>query len=322
MQGLRILPGDVVAARQRIAGAVWATPLLPEPGLAGSHGAPVWLKLECWQRTGSFKVRGAMNAVRLLDGESLRRGVLAVSAGNHAQGVALAAQEAGASALIVMPETASRVKVEAVRQLGAEVRLIGRDYDEAEAAWPAVAEETGRTLIHPFMDPGVIAGQGTVGLEIALERPSLRQVLIPAGGGGLSVGSAIALKALMPDVRVYGVQTEASAPLVASYKAGRHVAVTYGPSIADGLHGDTTDEMVELALSHLDGVFEVSEAAVRRAMRYLFRTQRIVAEGSGAVGVAALLEGIAPAGETAVVVSGRNIAPELYQSILAEEGTA
>lgn len=318
---MQIVPGDVVQALGRIRGSVWPTPLLPEPGLASSHGAPVWLKLECWQRTGSFKVRGAMNAIALLDDESRRRGVLAVSAGNHAQGVALAAREAGISALIVMPRNASRVKVTAVRQLGAEVRLIGEDYDQAEAAWPAVAEETGRSLIHPFMDPAVIAGQGTVGLEIALERPTLRQVLIPTGGGGLAIGSALALKALMPDVRVYGVQTETSAPLVASFRAGRHVAVRYGPSIADGLHGDTSDEMVRLALDHLDGVLEVTEAAVRRAMRFLFREQRIVTEGSAAVGVAALLEGLAPEGETAIVVSGRNIAPELFQSVLAEETT-
>ncbi len=319
---MRIVPADVIAARQRIAASIWPTPLMPEPGLARSHGAPVWLKLECWQRTGSFKVRGAMHAISRLDQDARRRGVLAVSAGNHAQGLALAAREAGISALIVMPETASRVKIEGVRKLGADVRLIGKDYDEAEAAWPAVAQETGRTLVHPFMNPAVIAGQGTVGLEIALERPSLAQVLIPAGGGGLSVGSAIALKALMPQVRVYGVQTEASAPLVASYKAGRHVAVTYGPSIADGLHGDTTPEMVDLVLEHLDGVLEVTEAAVRRAMRYLFREHRIVAEGSAAVGVAALLEGLASQGETAVVISGRNIAPELFQSILAEEAMA
>jgi len=322
VQGLQIVPADVIAARQRIEGRVWPTPLMPEPGLAERHGAPVRLKLECWQRTGSFKVRGAMNAIALLGDAARRRGVLAVSAGNHAQGVALAAREAGISALIVMPRTASRVKVEAVRQLGAEVRLLGEDYDEAEAAWPAVAEETGRTLIHPFMDPAVIAGQGTVGLEIALEGPAPRHVLIPAGGGGLAVGSAVALKALLPGVKVYGVQTEASAPLVASYKAGRHVAVTYGPSIADGLHGDTTDEMVELAVRHLDGVLEVSEAAARRAMRYLFREQRIVAEGSGAVGVAAVLEGLAPDGETAVVVSGRNVAPELFQSVMSEEAMA
>jgi threonine dehydratase len=322
VQGLRIVPADIIAAERRIGPSVWPTPLMPDAALEARQGAPVWLKLECWQRTGSFKVRGASNAMRLLGDEDRRRGVLAVSAGNHAQGVALAAREAGVSALIVMPETASRVKIEAVRQLGAEVRLLGRDYDEAEAAWPAVAQETGRALVHPFMDPAVIAGQGTVGLEIALERPGVRQVLIPAGGGGLSVGSAIALKALLPEVRVYGVQTEASPPLVASYKAGRHVAVTYGPSIADGLHGDTTSEMVDLALRHVDGVLEVTEASTRRAMRYLFRTHRIVAEGSAAVGVAALLDGLAPDGETAVVVTGRNIAPELFQSVLAEEVTA
>jgi len=214
---LEISARDVLAAHRRIAGRIWPTPLMPAD-IGG--GRPVHLKLECWQRTGSFKVRGAMNAMSLLDGEGRRRGVIAVSAGNHAQGVALAAAEAGTSALIVMPENASRVKVEAVRALGAEVRLVGRDYDEAELALPTVQAETGRALVHPFADPAVVAGQGTVGLEIALERPTVRQVVIPVGGGGLAVGSAIALKALLPGVRVYGVQTEASAPVVASYRAG------------------------------------------------------------------------------------------------------
>jgi len=315
---LEIALTDVLAARQRIAGGVWPTPLLPDAGLAERQGAGVWLKLECWQRTGSFKVRGAINAIAQLGDDARRRGVLAASAGNHAQGVALAAREAGVSALLVMPRTASRVKVEAVRRLGAQVRLIGEDYDAAEAACPAVAAETGRTVVHPFADGAVIAGQGTVGLEIALAQQAIDVVLIPMGGGGLAVGSAIALKALLPGVRVYGVQTETSAPFVASYHAGRHVPVTFEPSIADGLHGDTTDEMVDLALRHLDGVFAVSEAAVRRAMRYLYREQRIVVEGSGAVGVAAVLEGMAPPGRTAIVVSGRNIAPELFLTVLEE----
>lgn len=314
---LEISARDVLAAHRRIAGRIWPTPLMPAD-IGG--GRPVHLKLECWQRTGSFKVRGAMNAMSLLDGEGRRRGVIAVSAGNHAQGVALAAAEAGTSALIVMPENASRVKVEAVRALGAEVRLVGRDYDEAELALPTVQAETGRALVHPFADPAVVAGQGTVGLEIALERPTVRQVVIPVGGGGLAVGSAVALKALLPGVRVYGVQTEASAPVVASYRAGRHVRVAYGPSLADGLWGDTTDEMVEMCLAHLDGVLEVTEAAVARAMRQLFREQRVVAEGSGAAALAALREGLLPSDvETAAVITGRNVAPELFERVLGGE---
>ncbi len=314
---------DVVRARTRIRGHVWPTPLVEEPALASARGQAVHLKMECWQRTGSFKVRGAFCKMLSLSTAERRRGVIAVSAGNHAQGVALAARELGVHAQIVMPETASRVKVDAVRSLGAEVVLRGGDYDEAEAALRELLEESGRTLVHPFEDPLVIAGQGTVGLEIALSGADVDVVLIPAGGGGLAVGSAVALKTLRPGVRVFGVQSEASAPLVAAYRAGRHVPVAYGPSLADGLHGDTSDAMVELALRHLDGVLTVSESAIARAMRYLYEEQRVVVEGSAAASVAALLEGIAPEGAAVAVLSGRNVAPELFSRVLAGmEGVA
>lgn len=309
---------DIVRARTRIRGSVWPTALLEEPGLSARRGRPVHLKMECWQRTGSFKVRGAFHKMLGLDTQERQRGVIASSAGNHAQGVALAARELGMDALIVMPEGASRVKVDAVRGLGAEVLLRGSSYEEAETACHEIWQERGRTLVHPFEDPDVIAGQGTVGLEIALSSAEVDIVLVPIGGGGLAVGSAIALKTLRPGVRVFGVQSEASMPLVASYAAGRHVEVEYGPSLADGLHGDTTDGMVALCLEHLDGMLAVSEAAIRRAMRYLFEQQRVVAEGSAVVGIAALLEGSVPPGAAVAVVTGRNVAPEVFSRALAD----
>lgn len=308
---------DVVRARARIRAHVWPTPLVEDPELSRRRGKPVQLKMECWQRMGSFKVRGAFYRMLSLSTAERQRGVIAASAGNHAQGVALAAREIGVDALLVMPESASRVKVDAVRQLGAEVVLRGKDYDEAEAACKEILQETGRTLVHPFEDPYVIAGQGTVGLEIALSVADIDIVLVPAGGGGLAVGSAIALKTLRPGVRVYGVQSEASAPLVASQRAGHRVRVEYGPSLADGLHGDTTDVMVGLALQHLDGVLMVTEAAIARAMRYLYEQQRVIVEGAAAVSVAALLEGVAPEGAAVAVLSGRNVAPELFSRILS-----
>lgn len=314
---LEIEMRDVVRARARIRGHVWPTPLLDDRELSRRRGAPVHLKMECWQRTGSFKVRGAFHRMLHLTPEERLRGVIAVSAGNHAQGVALAARELGVSALVVMPESASRVKVEAVRALGGEVLLRGEDYDAADRACAEILEDSGRTLVHPFEDPLVIAGQGTVGLEVALSAADAEIVLVPAGGGGLAVGSAIALKTLRPGVKVYGVQSEASAPLVAAHRAGRRVPVQYGPSLADGLHGDTTDAMVELALRHLDGMLVVSEEAIARAMRYLFDQQRIVVEGSAAVGVAALLEGAAPEGAAVAVLTGRNVAPEAFLRIAA-----
>ncbi len=313
---------DVVRARARIRGHIFATPLVEDFVLSAQRGALVQLKMECWQRTGSFKVRGAFHRMLNLTLDERQRGVVAVSAGNHALGVALAARELGVEALIVMPETASRVKIEGVRQFGAEVLLRGEDYDAAERALPQIVEESGRTLVHPFEDPLVIAGQGTVGLEIALSGADIDIVLVPAGGGGLAVGSAIALKTLRPGVRVYGVQSEASAPLVAAFGAGHRVPVTFGPSLADGLHGDTTDPMIELALAHLDGVLEVSEAGIARAMRYLYEQQRVVVEGSAAASVAAILEGVAPKGAAVAVLTGRNVAPELFSRIVAGDEAA
>lgn len=300
---------DILAARRALQGRVRETPIVDDAVLSEVRGAPVRLKLECWQATGSFKIRGALNRVLSLTAEERARGLLAVSAGNHALGVAAAAAELGLDLLVVMPRHAPAVKAEGVRRLGARVELLGETYDEADAAARDLLAQTGRTLVHAFEDPRVIAGQGTVGLEIALQGPAPDVVLVPAGGGGLIVGTAIAVKALMPGTRVVGVQSEASAPLVAAFAAGRHVAVAYASSIADGLFGDTTPAMVDLALRHVDAFVAVSEAAIRRAIAHLLLRQRLVVEGSGAVGVAALMEGLVEPGSAVAVLTGSNIDP-------------
>lgn len=317
---MEITLGDIVRAAERIRGSIWQTPLVEDAALSARLGARVWLKLECWQRTGSFKVRGAFSRMRALTSSEAAEGLLAVSAGNHAQGAALAAREMGLDLLVVMPRTAPRVKREAVLRLGAQVELVGESYDEAEEGAREIALRTGRLPIHPFQDPLVIAGQGTVGLEIALGVSDPGSVLIPVGGGGLAVGSAVAIRALSPQAKVYGVQSEMSAPVVAGYRAGHHVGVAFGPSIADGLHGDTTPEMVDLAIRHLHGMISVSEEGIHRAMRHLYREHRVVAEGSGAAAVAAVLEDSAPKGPLTIVITGRNVDPETFTSVLTEGG--
>jgi threonine dehydratase len=312
---------DILLAHRQLRGRVRETPLSPEPVLSEARGAPVRLKLECWQVTGSFKYRGALSRVLALTPEERDRGLLAVSAGNHALGVAAAAGELGLDLLVVMPRHAPAVKVAGVERLGARVELRGENYDEAEAAARIRLAESGRTLVHPFEDRLVIAGQGTVGLEIALEGPPPDVVVVPAGGGGLIVGTAIAVKTLLPGTRVVGVQSEASAPLVAGFAAGRHVPVEYAPSIADGLFGDTTPAMIDLAVRHVDAFVAVSEAAIRRAIGHLFRAQRLVVEGSGAVAVAALMEGLVEPGSAVAVVTGSNIDPAPFLDIVSGGAT-
>lgn len=307
---------DILAAHRKLRGRVRETPLVPDPILSEARGAAVRLKLECWQVTGSFKYRGALSRVLALTPGERARGLLAVSAGNHALGVATAAAELGLDLLVVMPRHAPAVKVAGVRRLGARVELLGENYDEAEEAARALLAESGRSLVHPFEDPLVIAGQGTVGVEIAMQGDPPDLVVVPAGGGGLVAGTAVAVKALLPGTRVVGVQSEASAPLVAGFAAGRHVAVEYAPSIADGLFGDTTPAMVDLALRHVDALVAVPEAAIRRAIDHLFRAHRLVVEGSGAVGVAALMAGMVEAGSAVAVITGSNIDPEPFLAIV------
>ena len=302
---------DIVRAEEEIGALVRHTPMLSAGELSRRFGSPVTLKAECLQRTGSFKVRGASNAIAGLSAGQLAAGVCAASAGNHAQAVALAARRRGASAEVFMPASAPLAKVAAVRALGATVRLVEGAYDEAARAAQDHSADTGMALIHPFDDPAVVAGQGTVGLEIAADRAATRLIVVPLGGGGLAAGIAIAAADRLPGVRVVGVQSEACAPYPASLAAHRPIGARDGSTICDGIAvkrpGELTLPLVE---RHLDQVVTVSDDEVAEAMVLLLERSKLVVEGAGAVGVAAILHRkVQPPvdGETCVVLSGGNV---------------
>ncbi|MEJ8543744.1 threonine ammonia-lyase [Brevibacillus borstelensis] len=301
---------DIVKAHKDLQGKVTKTQLLRSDALSGAAGADVWLKLECLQKTGSFKVRGALNKIASLSEVELAKGVITASAGNHAQGVAYAASLKGVSALIVVPKTAPETKKAGIKKYGAELVVYGDNYDEAEAHAYRLAEETGRTFVHAFEDDQIIAGQGTVGLEALLEEPDFDMIVVPAGGGGLICGIATAAKSINPSIKVIGIQTHASPPWYYSFRAGRLVDVEYSDSLADGLHGGITQGNLELALKIVDDILLVEEEHVAQAMHWLAKEHHLMVEGSGAVGVAALLQGAVPgiAGKKVLtIVSGSNV---------------
>jgi threonine dehydratase len=317
---------DVEGAARLIAGRVRETPLLPSGELSRRVGARVLLKAENLQVTGSFKARGATNVIWRLSEEALRDGVVAPSAGNHAQAVACAARDAGAEAVLVMPEEAPLAKVAAVRRYGGEVRLHGGTYDDAKAEALRLSEEEGRTLVQAFDAPEVVAGQGTVGLEVAERAPDVRLVVLPLGGGGLAAGTAIAVKARLPEARVVGVQAEACAPYIDSLAAHRPIGARSANTICDGIAvkrpGDFTLPLVE---RYVDDVVTVSDDEVAQAMVLLLERSKLVVEGAGAVAVAALLQGRVepPAeGEVCAVLSGGNVDASLLSECIRLGETA
>jgi len=275
MEPLDVTLADVVAASRRIGPHLSPTPVVRSPWLSEVTGAEVHLKLETLQATGSFKVRGALCA----------------SAGNHAQGVAWGATMLGISAMVVVPEGTPGLKREAIRRLGAELIVAGASYDEAEDRARAVQRETLRTLIHAFLDPKVVAGQGTLALETFAPNPDWDSVIVPAGGGGLIAGVGAVVKAMRPESAVLGVQSEASAPWVRSFATGHVESVTYEPTLAEGLAGRIDAANFALVRRVTDEMVEVEEIAIARAMAGLARHQHLLVEGAGAVGVAALMTG-------------------------------
>jgi threonine dehydratase len=322
-----VTKADVEAAARRIAGRVRETPLVPAGELSRRAGARVLLKAENLQVTGSFKPRGAFNAILGLSEEALRRGVVAASAGNHAQAVAFAAREVGASATLVMPAGAPLAKVAAVRQYGGEVRLVDGGYDDAGKAAAAIAAEEGKTVVHAFDQAPVVAGQGTVGLELLRDGPDLGLVVVPLGGGGLAAGIAIALAEDAPRARVVGVQSDACAPYPASLEAQRPLgARSTAGTICDGIAvkrpGDFTLPMVE---RYVQEVVTVSDDEVAEAMVLLLERSKLVVEGAGAVGVAALMHGkVAPpaTGDVCAVLSGGNVDASLLAECMRMGETA
>jgi threonine dehydratase len=321
-----VTSADIEDAARLIAGHVRETPLLAAGELSRRIGARVVLKPENLQLTGSFKARGATNTIRRLSEDALAAGVVAASAGNHAQAVAFAARDAGARSVLVMPEQAPLAKVAAVRQYGGEVRLVEGGYDEAGAEARRLAEERGMTLVHAFDQPLVVAGQGTVGLEIAREAPGVRLIVVPLGGGGLASGVGLAAAAALPDARVVGVQAEACAPYIDSLAARRPVGARSANTICDGIAvkrpGDFTLPIVE---RYVDEVVTVSDDEVAEAMVLLLERSKLVVEGAGAVAVAALMQGrvAAPAdGEVCAVLSGGNVDASLLSECIRLGETA
>jgi threonine dehydratase len=317
---------DVEDAAGRIAGHVRETPLLSSGELSRRVGARVVLKAENLQVTGSFKARGAFNSIARLSKDELECGVVAASAGNHAQAVAFAAQKAGTAATLLMPAGAPVAKVAAVRRYGGEVRLVEGSYDEAGEEARRVAAAEGKTMVHAFDAAEVVAGQGTTGLEIARQAPDVRLVVVPLGGGGLASGIAIAMAASSSDVRVVGVQSEACAPYPASLAAHRPVGTRSANTICDGIAvkkpGEFTLPLVE---RWVDDVVTVSDDEVAEAMVLLLERTKVVAEGAGAAGVAALLHGHvkAPAnGNVCAVLSGGNVDASLLSECIRMGETA
>lgn len=301
---------DITDAQAAIAGVADHTPLVPSPFMSGVVGQEFLLKLEIYQPIGAFKLRGALNAVAALPGDTA--GVTCCSTGNHGRGVAFAARGRGIRAVVCMSELVPQAKVDGIRALGAEVRIIGRSQDAAQAEAERLCREEGFTEISPFDDPRVIAGQGTIGAEIMTARPDVETILVPLSGGGLAAGVAFAAKHLRPDLRVIGITMERGAAMKASLDADAPVEVEEVASLADslgggiGLHNRLSFPMCR---DLLDDVVLVSEAEIYHAMQVLFYEDRLVAEGASVVGLAAALAGKLPglSGPIATVITGRNL---------------
>jgi threonine dehydratase len=299
----------VLAAKDRLEPLVRHTPTVYSYTYSESCGRDVHLKLENLQRTGAFKLRGALNRLLQCDPAQRPFGLVAASAGNHAQGLALAAKLAGSRATIVMPESTALIKVRRAEGYGAEVILQGRTWDEAHAHALEVAERSGALYVHPFDDPEVIAGQGTVGLEVLEQLPEVRQVIVPAGGGGLLAGIAVAVKGLRPDVRVVGVQAAGADALVQGFESGQWVGLAHPSTIADGIRVGAPGKLTfELIRRYVDDCVRVDEGEIVDAVVQTLQKARVVTEAAGVVGLAALAAGRIPRGDTVcAVLSGGNI---------------
>jgi threonine dehydratase len=316
---LSIQLADVLAARERLRGAIYYSPCPHSLMLSALTGQQVYLKLENLQMTGSFKERGALNRIAMLTPEQAARGVIAASAGNHAQGVAYHATKRGIRAVIVMPLTTPLVKVTATRDFGAEVVLHGANYDEAFTEAIRLCAEQDLTFIHPFDDPAVMAGQGTIGLELLEQVPLLEAVVVPIGGGGLIGGIACAIKESRPDIRIVGVQTSRLPSMAAAVEAHHPVTIDPATTIADGIAvrraGDLTLPMVE---RYVDEIVTVDEDEIASAILMLLEREKTLAEGAGATALAALLQHRTSlkGAHTAVLVCGGNIDVTLLSRII------
>ncbi|MFP5297602.1 MAG: threonine ammonia-lyase [Actinomycetota bacterium] len=309
---------EIEQARERLREVAVVTPLDLSRALSAVVGGPVYVKCENLQRTGSFKIRGAYNRISRLSEAERQAGVVAASAGNHAQGVALAASLSDTKATVFMPESASLPKLEATQRYGAEVILEGKDFGEAYAASRKYAGETGATFVHPYDHEHVIAGQGTIGLEILDSFPEVETIVVPIGGGGLISGIAAAAKARKPEVRVVGVQAAGAASFPISLEKGHVVALDHVSTIADGIAANSPGELTFAHVSQLvDEVVTVTDDSIAQALVLTAERMKLVLEASGAAGVAAAMEGKGHLRPPCVVVlSGGNIDPLLLLRVI------
>jgi len=317
---------DIYLARRRIASLVRRTPLVPSPWLTEHVGGPVRLKLESLQETGSFKIRGATNKMLSLTAEEKRRGVITGSSGNHGLAVAYVARRLGVRAVVCISARVPENKANAIRRLGAEVVVYGDSYDESVRHAFRLAEEQGLTMIDSFDDPFVIAGQGTIGLELLEDWPEIDTAIVPLAGGGLLGGIALALKSASPEIRVIGVSMERAPVMYYSLKAGRPVQMEEEETLAHALAGGLGDDnryTFRMVQKYVDDVVLVSEEGIAEAMAFALEVHHLVVEGAGAVGIAALLEGrVEEAGRNVgVIVSGSNVDTPLLLRIAQEHGS-
>jgi len=310
-------------AKDRLKDIVYHTPFAYAPILSEISGYEVYLKKENLQRTGSFKLRGAFNKIATLIEEGKRDGVVAASAGNHAQGVAFAAKHFGIRSTIVMPESTPLTKVTGVRELGSEVVLKGTNYDEAYAYAVEYAKREGRDFVHPFADEEVMAGQGTIALEILEEKSDLDAIIAPVGGGGLISGIAVASKSINPNIKVIGIASAGAPAMKLSYDAGKVIDTTSVRTIADGIAvRDTSPVTLDYILRYVDEMDLVCEDEIANAILFLLEKQKLMVEGAGAVGVAAIMHkhlSLPKGSKIGIVLSGGNIDVTML-SLIIEKG--
>ncbi|NIM52754.1 MAG: pyridoxal-phosphate dependent enzyme [Gemmatimonadales bacterium] len=317
------MPYDVAAARKAISGIAIETPVLSVPSLSDRVGAPVALKLENLQVTGSFKVRGAANRMLALTDEEKSRGVVACSSGNHGRAVAYVAELLGIPATVCVPEWVDPSKLEAIRNHGSEAILYGKTYDDTAERSLEIQRERRLTYVHPFDDPHVIAGQGTIGLELLEQLPSVDTVLVPLSAGGLIGGIGLALKSHAPTIRLIGVSAKPARVMYESLKAGHPIEFPEEETIANALSGGIgldNQHTFRLVREYVDEHILVEEAEIREAMAFGVKELKLVIEGGGAVGLAALIAGKIdhPVENVAVVVSGGNVDPRMLLQVVAE----
>jgi threonine dehydratase len=310
-------PTEILAAADRIRPLIKRTPLIKSSALSEIAGGDVYLKLENQQTTGSFKLRGALNVLSTLSADARKRGVVASSAGNHGLGVAYAAKHFGVPATIFVPSTAPQVKRDGIVALGATIDTTQADYDKAMDAAKAFAAERGATFINPCLGEMLLAGQGTVALEILGDIPDLATLVVNVGGGGLLGGCASLVRAVAPQVKIIGAQSENTAAMSRSLAAGHLVEIESLPTLADGLAGQIDDEAFDIGRHGLDEMVVLSEAEIARAIAWLWGAEHQRVEGAGACGVGAvLLEHVRVATPAAIVVSGGNIDAAKFDRVL------